>query len=54
MPEMYVKYKGNTPYAYMYGDETAAKALYYGDGCKTPEDAVEAWKRETENETDPV
>ena len=32
MPEMYIKYRGDKPYAYMYGDEDAAAALYYGDG----------------------
>lgn len=46
MPEMYIKYRGDKPYAYMYGDEDAATALYYGDGYKTPEEAVEAWERE--------
>ena len=44
MPEMYVKYIGYKPYAYMYGGEDAATALYYGDGYKTPEEAVEAWE----------
>ena len=34
MPEMYIKYRGYKPYAYMYGDESAATALYYGDGYK--------------------
>ena len=46
MPEMYIKYRGDKPYAYMYGDEDVATALYYGDGYKTPEEAVEAWNRE--------
>lgn len=46
MPEMYIKYIEDKPYAYMYGGEDAATALYYGDGYKTPEEAVEAWKIE--------
>ena len=44
--QLYAKYQGYKPYAYMYGGEDAATALYYGDGYKTPEEAVEAWKRE--------
>ena len=44
--QLYVKYRGYKPYAYMYGDESAATELYYGDGYKTPEEAVEAWERE--------
>ena len=46
MLDMYIKYRDNKPYAYMYGDETVAMALYYGDGYKTPEEALEAWERE--------
>ena len=52
MPEMYIKYRGDKPYAYMYGGEDAATALYYGDGYKTPEEAVEAWEREQKGDND--
>lgn len=45
MPEMYIKSRNGVPYRYMYGDESAATALYLGDGYKTPEEAIEAWKR---------
>lgn len=48
MPEMYVKYIGDKPYAYMYGDESAAAALYFGDGYKTPKEALEAWNQRAE------
>lgn len=46
MPEMYVKYRGDVPYAYMYGEEDAAIALYFEDGYKTPEEAMEAYQED--------
>lgn len=48
VPEMYVKCRDGVPYAYMYGDEDAATALYFGDGYKTPKEAFEIWKKEQE------
>lgn len=53
MTEMYAKCINGIP-RYMYGDESADTALYFGDGYKTPEEAIEAYKQEqeAENETD--
>lgn len=50
---MYAKCINGIP-RYMYGDESADTALYFGDGYKTPEEAIEAYKQEqeAENETD--
>ena len=46
MAELYVKYHGDTPVAYAYGDEWVAMALYMDDiGYPTPEAAKEAWEK---------
>lgn len=46
MPELYIKYEGDTPVAYAYGDEWVAMALYMDDiGYDTPEEAKSAWER---------
>lgn len=46
MPQMYVKYEGETPVAYAYGEEWISMALYMDDvGYSTPEEAVAAWER---------
>lgn len=47
MPKMYIKYRNSEPYAYVCRDEKyAAEALYLGDGYRTPEEALEAWRKE--------
>lgn len=47
MPELYIKYEGDIPVAYAYGEEWVAMALYMDDvGYKTPEEAKAAWERE--------
>ena len=46
MPEMYVKYDGDTPVAYAYGEEWVSMALFMDDiGYPTPEEAKAAWER---------
>lgn len=46
MPELYIKYEGDTPIAYAYGEEWVAMALYMDDiGYPTEEAAVAAWER---------
>lgn len=54
MPEMYVKYRGEKPYAYMYGDESAAMALYCEDGYRTPEEAKAAYERTQKNKQEEI
>ena len=56
MPELYVKYHGDTPVAYAYGDEWVAQALFMDDiRYATPEKAKEAWERmEKNNENNPA
>ena len=45
MPELYIKYEGDTPVAYAYGEEWVAMALYMDDiGYDTPEEAKSAWE----------
>lgn len=46
MPEMYTKCRNGVPYRYMYGEEDAAAALFFGDGYKTPEEAKAAYERD--------
>lgn len=46
MPELYIKYKGETPYQYRYGDEKEATRLLIDGGYNTPEEAKEAWEKE--------
>ena len=47
MPEMYVKYIGDKPVAYAYGEEWIAQALFMDDvGYDTPEEAKAAWEKE--------
>lgn len=49
MPELYIKYRGDTPVKYAYGEEWVATALYMDDyGFDTPEEAKAAWEREQE------
>ena len=49
MPELYIKYEGDTPVAYAYGEEWVAMALFMDDiGYQTEEEAVLAWYREQE------
>lgn len=45
MPELYIKYRGDTPVAYRYGDEWVAMQLLMEGGYPTPEAAKEAWAR---------
>ena len=46
MAEMYVKYRGDTPVAYRYGEEWEAQRLIMEGGYPTPEEAIAAWERE--------
>ena len=49
MAEMYIKYQGDVPVAYAYGDPWVAQALFMDDiGYKTPEEAIEAWNRRSQ------
>ena len=50
MTEMYVKYRGDAPVAYRYGDEWVAMQLFVEGGYPTPEEAIEAWNREVNND----
>ena len=44
MPELYVKYEGDRPVAYAYGEEWVAQALFMDDiGYPDPETAEMAW-----------
>lgn len=45
MPEMYIKYRGDKPIAYRYGEEIEATKLWVEGGYPTPEEAKEAWAR---------
>lgn len=46
MAEMYIKYNGDKPVAYAYGDEWVAQALFMDDWqYPTEEEAVMAWYR---------
>ena len=48
-PQMFIKYRGDTPYKYYYGTDYAP--LAFGDeGYETPEEARAAWEREQQNE----
>lgn len=47
MPELYIKYRGDTPYQYRYGDESEAIRLLVDAGYDTPEEAFETWMEET-------
>lgn len=51
-PEMYIKYRGETPMAYRYGDEEEADLLLHEGGYKTEEEAIKAWERKQENAAD--
>lgn len=45
--DMYVKYHGDTPVAYAYGEPWVAQALFMDDiGYPTPEEAKKAWEKE--------
>lgn len=44
---MYVKYDGDEPVAYAYGEEWVAMALFMDDiGYPTPEEARKAWEEQ--------
>jgi hypothetical protein len=44
MAELYVKYRGDAPVAYAYGDPWVAQALFMDDlGYASPEEAQAAW-----------
>lgn len=47
MPELYIKYRGDTPYQYRYGDESEVMRLLIDGGYSTPEEAFKAWLEET-------
>lgn len=46
MPDLYIKYRGGTPYQYRYGDESEAMRLFIDGGYSTPEEAFEEWMNE--------
>lgn len=46
MAELYVKYRGNEPVAYRYGEEWEATRLLMEGGYKTAEEAMEAYEEE--------
>lgn len=48
IPELYTKYRGDTPVAYRYGEPWEATRLMIDGGYKTPEEAINAWEREQE------
>ena len=49
--QLYVKYEGDTPVAYAYGEEWVAMALFMDDvGYPTPEEAKAAWRSMQEKE----
>ena len=52
MPEMYIKYRGDKPVAYRYGEEIEATKLWIEGGYPTPEEAKAAWLRsQSSNQT---
>ena len=46
MPDLYIKYRGDTPYQDRYGDESEAMRLFIDGGYSTPEETKKAWERE--------
>lgn len=44
MLDLYIKYRGDTPYQYRYGDESEAMRLFIDGGYSTPEEAKKAWE----------
>lgn len=47
--EMYVEYRGEHPVKYAYGEPWVAMAMYVdGYGFPTPEEAMDAWRKENE------
>ncbi len=50
MPEMYIKYRGEKPVAYRYGEEIEAVRLWVEGGYPTEEEAIAAWEREADHE----
>ena len=50
MPEMYIKYRGDTPVAYRYGEEIEATKLWIDGGYPTPEAAKEAYQKANSEE----
>ena len=51
MPELYIKYRGDKPVAYRYGEEIEATKLWIDGGYPTPEAAKEAWARSQRADT---
>lgn len=46
MPDLYIKYRGDTPYQYRYGDGSEVMRLFIDGGYSTPEEAKKAWEQE--------
>lgn len=46
--KMYVKYRGDCPVAFRYGEEWEATALFVDGGYPTSEEALAAWHMERE------
>lgn len=41
MPELYIKYRGDTPYQYRYRDESEVMRLFIDGGYRTLEEVLE-------------
>ncbi len=49
--QLYVKYNGDQPVAYAFGEPWVSQALFMDDiRCKTPEEAMEWWNRYKDGE----
>lgn len=46
-PQLYIEYRGDTPFRYIYGTEADAARMWFDDaGYPTPEEARKAWEEE--------
>ena len=50
MTELYIKYRGDTPVAYRYGEEWEATRLMIDGGYKTAEEAIAAYEKEVSDD----
>ena len=46
MPDLYIKYREETPYQYRYGDESEVMRMFIEGGYSTQEEAKKAWEQE--------
>lgn len=49
MPNLFIKYKGNQPYQYRYGEDIEATILMVEGGYPTEEEAIAAYERSLKN-----